>query len=157
MRFVVDSNVVFTIIIAGDKSKAFSIIRDYDLTLYFLEDGLLEFKKHKDKLKKYSKEFELRSFLALSLIHVIPSEIYEDKIPEAYSIAKQFDEKDTPFIALALKLNIPIWTNDKRMIEYGLKTDKFLALDSQALEDLLKGCSVDEIRQKLRGRYFNND
>jgi len=49
MRFVVDSNVVFTIIIAGDKSKAFRIIREYDVTLYFPEDGLLEFKKHKDK------------------------------------------------------------------------------------------------------------
>jgi len=53
MRLVVDSNIVFTIIIAGDKSKAFKIIRDCDLTLYFPEDGLLEFKKHKNKLKKY--------------------------------------------------------------------------------------------------------
>jgi len=67
-------------------------------------------------LKKYSKEFELKSFLAFSLIHVIPSEIYEDKISEAYNMAKQFDEKDTPFIALALKLNIPIWTNDSKIL-----------------------------------------
>lgn len=110
---------------------------------------MLEFKKHKDKLKRYSKEFELKSFLAFSLIHVTPSEIYEDKIPEAYNIAKQFDEKDTPFIALALKLNIPIWTNDKKMIEYGLKTGRYLALDSESLEDLLKGASINEIKQKL--------
>jgi len=34
MRLVVDSNVVFTIVIAGDKSKAFRIIKDHDLTLY---------------------------------------------------------------------------------------------------------------------------
>jgi len=155
MRFVVDSNVVFTIIIAGDKSKAFRIVRDYNLTLYFPEDGLLEFKKHKDKLKKYSKEFELKSFLAFSLIHVIPSEIYEDKIPEAYNIAKQFDEKDTPFIALALKLNIPIWTNDRKIIEYGLKTGKYLALDTESLEDLLKGTSIDEIKQKLEKKTFS--
>ena len=155
MRFVVDSNVVFTIIIAGDKSKAFRIVRDYNLTLYFPEDGLLEFKKHKVKLKKYSKEFELKSFLAFSLIHVIPSEIYEDKIPEAYNIAKQFDEKDTPFIALALKLNIPIWTNDKKIIEYGLKTGKYLALDTESLEDLLKGTSIDEIKQKLEKKTFS--
>ena len=45
MRLVIDSSVVFTIVIAGDRSKAFKIIRDYDLTLYFPEDGLLEFKK----------------------------------------------------------------------------------------------------------------
>ena len=153
MRFVIDSNVVFTIIIAGDKSKAFRIIKDYDLTFYFPEDGLLEFKKHKDKLKKYSKEFELRSFLAFSLIHVIPSEVYEDKIPEAYDIAKNFDEKDTPFIALALKLNIPIWTNDRKIIEYGLKSGKYLVLDTESIEDLLKGTSINEIKQKLEKKY----
>jgi predicted nucleic acid-binding protein len=34
------------------------------------------------------------------------------------------DVKDTPFIALALKLNIPIWAEDKKMIEFGLKTGK---------------------------------
>ena len=90
-------------------------------------------------MKKYSKEFELKSFLAFSLIHVIPSEIYEDKIPEAYNIAKQFDEKDTPFIALALKL----------IIEYGLKTNEYLALDSESLEDLLKGTDIDVVKQKL--------
>jgi len=95
----------------------------------------------------------LKSFLAFSLIHVIPSEIYEDKVPEAYNIAKQFDEKDTPFIALALKLNIPIWTNDRKIIEYGIKSGKYLALDSESLEDLLEGISIDEIRQKLEKKY----
>ncbi len=35
MRLVVNSNVVFTIIIAENKSKAFKIIRDYNLILYF--------------------------------------------------------------------------------------------------------------------------
>jgi len=153
MRLVVDSNVVFTIVITGDKSKAFRIIRDHDLILYFPEDGLLEFKKHKDKLKKYSKEFELKSFLAFSLIHVIPSEIYEDKISEAYNMAKQFDEKDTPLIALALKLNIPIWTNDRKIIEYSIRSGKYLALDSESLEDLLKGANINEIKRKLMKRY----
>ncbi len=156
MRLVVDSNIVFTIIISGDRSKAFGIIRDYDLTLYFPEDGLLEFKKHRDKLKKYSKEFELKSFLAFSLIHVIPSEIYEDKMSEAYSTARQFDEKDSPFIALALKLNVPIWTNDRKLIECALKTNKYLALDSESLEGLLKGESIDDVKQKLKKKYFTS-
>ena len=31
---------------------------------------------------------------------------------EAYEIMKDIDEKDTPYIALALKLNCPIWSND---------------------------------------------
>ncbi len=154
MRLVINSSVVFTIIIAGEKSKAFRIIRDYDIALYFPEDGLSEFKKHKDKLKGYSKEFELRALLAFSLIHVIPFEIYEDKIPEAYNIARQFDEKDTPFVALALKLNIPIWTNDRKVIEYSLKTNKYQALDSESLEDLLKGIDDNEVKQRLTRKYL---
>jgi len=54
------------------------------------------------KFEETREEFELKSFLAFSLIHVIPPEIYENKIPEAHNIVKQFDEKDSPFIALAL-------------------------------------------------------
>ncbi len=38
---------------------------------------------------------------------------YEDKLRDAYAVAREFVPKDTPFIALALKLNVPIWTEDK--------------------------------------------
>ncbi len=55
-----------------------------------------------------------------------------------YYTMEEFDIDDWPFIALALKLNIPIWTNDKSMIIYGSKSGKYLALDTQAVEDLLK-------------------
>jgi len=51
---------------------------------------------------------------------VVPSYVYTDKITEAYEIAGGFDEKDTPFIALALKFGIPVWTRDKGMILHGL-------------------------------------
>jgi len=50
------------LIIAENKSKAFKMIKDYDLTLYLPEDGLLEFKKQRNKLERHSKEFELKSF-----------------------------------------------------------------------------------------------
>ena len=50
--------------------------------------------------------------LILKKINKIPKEEYEDKIKEAYEIMKDIDEKDTHYIALALKLNCPIWSND---------------------------------------------
>ncbi len=84
---------------------------------------------------------------------MIPEFYYKDKLNEAYEIAKNFDVKDSPFIALALKLNIPIWTNDRDFIIYGLKSEKFLALDTKAVEELLKGKSLDEIKKELRKRY----
>ncbi len=73
---------------------------------------------------------------------------------KAYEIAKDFDPKDTPFIALALKLNVPIWTNDKDMIVHGLKSGKYLALDIQAVEDLIEGRSLKEVREDLERRYL---
>ena len=50
--------------------------------------------------------------------------------------------KMPPFIALALKLSIPIWTGDKKVIEFGLKTENYAALDIKAVEDLIerRGC-----------------
>jgi len=52
------------------------------------------------------------------LADIIPLEIYYDSLQEALDIAKHFDEKDAPFIALALKLNLPIWTEDRKNIKF---------------------------------------
>ncbi|WP_394296510.1 PIN domain-containing protein [Pyrococcus abyssi] len=43
---------------------------------------------------------------------IVQSPLYEDKTREAYKVMKNIDEKDTPFLALALKLKCPIWSND---------------------------------------------
>lgn len=63
-----------------------------------------------------SEMFEEAMFLAFSFIRIMPRELYIDIMQKAYNICK-FDEKDTPFVALALKLGAPIWTNDKGIIE----------------------------------------
>ncbi|AIY90196.1 PIN domain-containing protein [Geoglobus acetivorans] len=137
MKLVVDSNILFSIVVSGERSKAYEGIRNHSLILYFPEEGLLEFRKHKNKLEEHSEEFELRSFIAFSLVHVIPFEVYRDKISEAYTIAREFDERDTPFIALALKLGIPVWSGDRKMIEYGQNSGKFRAIDTASLKNIL--------------------
>jgi len=57
----------------------------------------------------------------------------EKYIQMAKKIANEFDLDDFPFIALALKLNAPIWTNDK--IIHGLKSEEYLAVDTKAVEN----------------------
>ena len=37
-----------------------------------------------------------------------------------------------------------IWTNDRELIKYGLITGKYLALDTQALEGILKGKDISK-------------
>jgi len=39
------------------------------------------------------------------------------------------------------------------MIEYGLRTGKYLALDTRAVEDLINGKSLNEVKGDLRRRY----
>lgn len=48
-------------------------------------------------------------------VTIIPSEVYNDKIKKACNVMKDIDEKDTPFLALAIKLNYPLWSNDKHL------------------------------------------
>ena len=89
--------------------------------------------------------------LILPRLNIVEESSYANKISEAYAISKEFDEKDTPFIALALKLKTPIWTNDKSMIEHGIKSQAYLAVDTEALIKVLKGeLKLDERRPPLQ-------
>jgi hypothetical protein len=40
------------------------------------------------------------------------------------------------------------------MIKYGLISEKYLALDTEALENLLKGKSLEEIKEDLRKKFL---
>lgn len=47
-----------------------------------------------------------------------------DNRQQAYDLCKDIDIKDTPFIALAIDLQIPLWTGDKKLKE-GLRLKGF--------------------------------
>jgi len=153
IALVLDSNILFTIVIAGNRSRAHRIVEEYELHLFMPEEALIEFHRHVKKLKRHAvKDFETKVMLAFMLVHVVPRELYEDKLRDAYSIAGRFDPKDTPFIALALKLGVPIWTEDKDIIKYGIQTQKYIALDTAAVEKLLSGKSLEVVLQDLISR-----
>ena len=74
-------------------------------------------------------------------------------IKRAQEIAMGFDLDDWPFIALSLQYNAPIWTNDKPLIKHSLKTRKYKALDTRALEMLIEGVEWKKIEEHLKERY----
>lgn len=43
--------------------------------------------------------------------------MYSCSMEEAFALMKDIDPKDTPFLALALQLGSPIWTNDNHFKE----------------------------------------
>ena len=154
VKLVIDTNILFRFFRKGSKIRF--LARYFDL--YTPAYALLELYEKKEKIiskLKIPESDYYEIYFSLRFIVNFISEIhYLDKWQKALEIASEFDPKDTPFIALALKLNIPIWTNDKKMIEYGLKSGEYLALDTQAVEELLQGKSLEEIKDSLKSRYL---
>jgi predicted nucleic acid-binding protein len=135
IRIVVDSNIVFSFIIKGRSSVYMDIFSKDNLEMYAPEDILYEFGKYSEELKSKSEEFEETVFLVFSFIRIIPKEAYLDTIEKAQNICTRFDEKDSPFIGLALKLKVPIWTNDKGILK---NKGEYQTVTTTALRELLK-------------------
>ena len=156
---IVDSNILFSYFLLSDRVRR--LINSKNVVIYSPDWALNEINMYfndvivkKAERKGVSKEeLEMLILEVMERIVVVPKAVYMEKFETAYEIARNFDVKDSPFVALALKLNIPIWTNDKDFIIYGLKSGKFLAMDTEAVEELLKGKSLDEIKKDLRKRY----
>ncbi len=156
LAFIVDSNIIFSVVVAGMRARAYRIIVEHrDLELFSPEEVLIEFREHTRKLKKSARvEFWNKALLAFSLIRIVPREIYKDALREAYYIAKTFDAKDTPFIALSIKLELPIWTEDKGLLQASFKPGGYVALDTEAVDRLVKGESLDAVRERLHEKLF---
>ncbi len=118
IRFVVDTNTLMSALLKDDSMTA-KLLKSEFFDLYYPEDGLREVEyykkymisKRKKKLQKQSFEYALK--FILESIRIIPSELYSQRMKIAYEAMKGIDEKDTPFLALALQLNCPVWSNDK--------------------------------------------
>ena len=96
-------------------STASKIIQDFDLKLYAPLFILAEFGKYEEEIFKKSKlsgkEFELRKNQIKEKINFVKLEDYKDLI----KTIKIKDQDDLPYVALAVKLKIPIWSNDKEL------------------------------------------
>lgn len=125
IQVVIDTNILISALIKDDSTTS-KIIKSGIFEIYYPEDGMFELKKYRDYIiKKRKKALQRKSLdyalsFLLESVNVVPSLLYEDKIREAYEIMKDIDEKDTLFLALALKLQCPIWLNDGDFEEQSL-------------------------------------
>lgn len=129
---VLDTNIIFSTL----RSKNSSIrnwLADKRYTFYAPKFLFVELFKHKERILKNSPstEDEVLEFLSLILHHI--NFINEDFIStsiymNAYSLCKDVDEKDTPFVAMAIAMECKIWTRDEEL-KTGLRLkgfDRFL-------------------------------
>ena len=139
LRLVLDTNKALSSLIKNGVVR--KLILHPALELYAPEHLIDEIKEHEDEiLRKVPRElFHLMmDELRRRLITVKANELafYRE---DALRIAREFDIDDWPFIALALRLRIPIWTNDKAVIRHSLESSRYLAIDTIALLKALRG------------------
>ena len=79
---------------------------------------MVEIFKHKEKILKNNTQLEDEFYEYLNLLLQKITFVNEDIVSignylEAYRLCKDIDEKDVPFIALALELECDLWTFDE--------------------------------------------
>jgi predicted nucleic acid-binding protein len=116
MQLVINANVLFSALIKDSTTR--KLIAKPNLILYTPEFFLKEFINHLWELKSKTNSNELmlkeklQEFLTKN-IRLTPSKKLLPYIPQARSICP--DEGDIAYFALALKLNCPIWSDDKAL------------------------------------------
>ena len=116
MKFVVDTNVLFTFFWKDSFTKG--LLVDQDLEFSAPEFALEEINKHTDEILKKTgisldKFKELRRDLAI-FVEFIPLKEYKEFLPNALSLIPMYPN-DIDFLALALKLGLQIWSNDPHL------------------------------------------
>jgi predicted nucleic acid-binding protein len=117
--FVLDSNIIFSSLIKESTTRKM-ILSDI-FNLFAPEFLFTEINKYKKEILNKSglteEKFEILLLLIQSHIAVIPIEKFLDFRDELEEVMKDIDKKDSLFMALALKLEIPIWSNDSHFKE----------------------------------------
>jgi len=115
---VADTNILVSALIKDHSINA-KLIKSGYFTVYFPEYGLKEIDRYQDYIKakrkrssehlslEYAREFIFKS------VHVVPLDLYREKMRSAFEIMKDIDEKDAPFLALAMQFGCTVWSNDR--------------------------------------------
>ena len=121
IRFVVDTNILISALLKDDSFTA-KLLKLEIFEIFYPEDGLREIERYKDYIfSKRKNSLQKRSFeyalnFILDNVHIIPSELYSDKIVEAYNIMKEIDEKDA--IKLEVRGEIKYFCNEDHLERY---------------------------------------
>ena len=115
MKFVVDSNVIFTFFWKDATATELFVFQDVEL--YTPEFTLKEIEKYSKEIMKKGK-IEQKEFIDVKkelqmLITFVSLEKYKELLEKALNVTP--DPDDVDFFALALKMNLPIWSNDKKL------------------------------------------
>jgi len=136
-QFVVDANILISILISG-KSSYKPILSFLD---FFTPDfALEEIEKYRpvifEKSKLKADELRQFAFFVFNEVTVVPNFVISDEaIVKATELVQNIDIKDISYTALALELDFVLLTRDKKLVQ-GLKRKGFRMV--MLFEDFLK-------------------
>jgi predicted nucleic acid-binding protein len=125
-NYVIDANIIFSALISG-KEVYFKL---FSLHHFYLPDyALQELEKYRQViLKKHKTDnatFKSKLLDLFSLLTVVPDLIISvENFERALALCTDIDEKDTPYIALSMELDMTLVTRDIKLHD-GLLTKGF--------------------------------
>ncbi len=134
MDLVVDANIIFSALIRHSVTAKLLFVDD--LHLYAPEFLLDEVQKHRKYLSKKTNrskdEFESVFEVFKRRIVFIPEDYFNSYLEKADKVSP--DPDDSIYFAAALRMNISIWSNEKRL----KRQDKIKIYTTQELYDMFK-------------------
>lgn len=122
MKIIVDTNIIFSALLSPDGKISDLLLNSAEVFEFYSPLFILEeLENHNTKLLKISgfsqKELDFIKYIIFKKIELIDLEfIQESTFEKAIELTKNVDEFDAPFIALALELDAPLWSGDKKLI-----------------------------------------
>jgi len=114
MEIVLDTNILISSLLRNGLTR--DIISVSPFKMYTVEYARFEIEKHKDELLSKSKldekSFDYLNEFIFGKINFIASEDLAPFKNRAIEVMHEIDIDDAPFLALAISLNCPIWSND---------------------------------------------
>lgn len=145
MKIVVDTNIIFSGLLSTHGTISDLLLNSSETFTFFAPSYILEeLKKHRKKLLSVSglseTSLDILKFHLLKKVDMIDLEsIKSSTWDKAMELVKDVDEFDAPFIALALELDCPLWTGDKKLIN---------GLSKKGIDWILTTDIITEIRNK---------
>lgn len=121
MKIVVDTNILFSALLSRETPLR-KIFFNKDYNFYAPNFVIVEIFRHKERIFKHTKsdESDVYEYLnsILKKINFVNEEIISiENRHEAFRLCSDIDQKDIPFVALALELDALLWTGDKKLRE----------------------------------------
>ena len=115
MDVIIDANILFAALIKD--GKTIECLLEKNVHLFAPEFLMEEFRAHKEEILKKTKrtpeEFNEILEIFQDIITFIPKEECSQFLSRAETISQ--DKDDAAYVAVALKMNIPLWSNDKKL------------------------------------------